>query len=95
MAVMIVPTAFVANDVIGQMVGAEGEFVGQGPGYWLPETYRESVFWVGCTVAAVWMNLALTRSCAPERSWIDRLGCALAAYWVAIPILRTALRLLP
>jgi hypothetical protein len=85
--VLIVPPVFVGWKILGMMLRAEGEFVGQGIGYWLPGTCEESLFWVGSSVVAVWVNLALSRRCVSEPSWIDRMGRMLACFWIIAPIL--------
>lgn len=88
--VLTVMPIFLFWKILGQMVWASGEFEGQGVGYWFPEAFKESLFWVGSSVVAVWLNLALSRRCAAEPSWIDRLGRVLACYWIVVPILSMA-----
>ena len=40
-----------------------------------------------CSIAAIWIALALSGRWKPETSWIDRTGRILGCYWITYPII--------
>ncbi len=85
-AALLVPSVFLMTNLVS-MLQVGGEFEGTDVGYWFPQAIREAYVVVGCSVAAVWLNLILTVKWIPEPNWIDRLGRILAVYWITVGLL--------